>query len=408
MSKRVTTSAIASAWLSQSLHIVFYRETFHLYDGLRYRPTEEGGLANEINAFITAFLGAETATAKFVESVVRTIQHRTWVPGELNPTFRLSGQPTENALSLQNGTLFVDRLVAGTVNVFDFRHDPDLFTINTLPFEYDPAAKSPRWDSFLQWLSCDDRGIQDLLQDFAGWCLLPALRLEQFLWLTGPGDNGKSTFAAVLRHVLGGDGAVSALSLSQLKSNSFEIGATVGRRLNIVEEVRKRELVDEASIKRFASQYPFSLNRKFKQVIEVVPTARLLILTNHFPYLHDTSQAIWKRLLLVHCRATIEPWDKDIQLEKKLVSEASGILNWLLAGAKRVTENEAITEPPSVVAAVRREKRDADATATFVEETVVWTDEESDWLTDEALYNEYQEWMDKNGHGRPKSITNFK
>lgn len=400
--KQLTSAQWAVAIISQH-PIVSYRDDFYEWAGSCYRKVPTGEIEHNVCDFIAA-VDAPTATASMIQQVVLALKHRGYIDGSQNPPFRIDGKPHENPVVLQNHTVLIDRLIAGRDD-FAVPHNSKLFATLTVDFDHDPKATCPQWLEFLHWFTSDKTDVIQMLQDFCGWCLLPELTLEKFVWLVGSGKNGKSVYAAVIRSVLG-EGAVSSLVLSQLRTAGFEIAASVGRRLNIVEEVQRREQIDTATLKRFVSQQSFSLNRKFRETVEVTPTARLLVISNEVPHLSDHTEALWRRMLMLKCEAKVE--QTDVRLTEKLIGESPGIFNWILQGACRVARREALTEPISVVTTVRQEKLDADATATFIQEIITHTDDPDDWIPYDDLFDRYKQWMAAGEYRGVMNKTNFK
>ena len=54
--------------------------------------------------------------------------------------------------------------------------------------------------------------------------------------------------------------------------------------------------------------------------------------TNHKPVIKGTDYGIWRRIKLIPFTNRIPEEQQDKQLEHKLRTEVSGILNWVLSG----------------------------------------------------------------------------
>jgi hypothetical protein len=73
----------------------------------------------------------------------------------------------------------------------------------------------------------------------------------------------------------------------------------------------------------------------YGEFFNFVPTFKIFMATNHKPEIKGTDYKIWWRIKLIPFTTRIEEKKQDKELEEKLWEEASGILNWLLAGIRR-------------------------------------------------------------------------
>jgi putative DNA primase/helicase len=90
---------------------------------------------------------------------------------------------------------------------------PQYFSVNTLPFNFDPEAGAPQnWLAFLDQLFPDDPESINTLQQWFGYCLTPATYLQKILLLVGPTRSGKGTLASIQAALLG-EGNVAAPTL---------------------------------------------------------------------------------------------------------------------------------------------------------------------------------------------------
>jgi putative DNA primase/helicase len=88
------------------------------------------------------------------------------------------------------------------------RHTPAYFSVNALPFAYQPAAVEPReWISFLAQLWPEDQAAIDTLQEMFGLLLTGDTRHQKAILIVGPMRSGKGTIARVLMKLLGQDNA---------------------------------------------------------------------------------------------------------------------------------------------------------------------------------------------------------
>ena len=138
----------------------------------------------------------------------------------------LGGDPElRNYLAMRNGLLDIDALLRGEAAPLR-SHSPLWFSPVCLPYAFDPDASCPHWHAFLARNLEGERSNKTLLlQQFAGYLLLPDTSLQRFLMMVGEGSNGKSVICAVLRALLGEDN-VSPVPL-ELFGDKFRLAGTL-------------------------------------------------------------------------------------------------------------------------------------------------------------------------------------
>src|SRR5262249_39673020 len=104
-----------------------------------------------------------------------------------------------------------------------------------LPFDYNPQAECP---TILEWLH-DAVGEEHmpLLRAFAKAVVVGYCTGQVFLEAYGPGGAGKSTFANLVRAMVGNKNTVVS-SFTRLATNRFELAGFVGKRLAVFPDER--------------------------------------------------------------------------------------------------------------------------------------------------------------------------
>jgi putative DNA primase/helicase len=110
--------------------------------------------------------------------------------------------------------------------------------------------------------------------------------------------------------------------------------------------------------------------------------------TNHRPAIKGTDDGIWRRIRLVPFTVQI-PLDKvDNRLRGKLIAEASGILNWMIAGLEDYRAG-GLRESEDVLEATRNYRSGENWAEQFLEAET----ETGPFVTQaRALYNRYKTW----------------
>jgi putative DNA primase/helicase len=85
--------------------------------------------------------------------------------------------------------------------------------------------------------------------------------------------------------------------------------------------------------------------------------------------------------------------EENQDLEQKLMQEGSGILNWLIEGARRRC-TEGLKTPNIIISATAEYRSEMDVIGNFIKERCVQTDNVS--IRSRELFKSYQDWCDEN------------
>ena len=260
---------------------------------------------------------------------------------------------------------------------------------------YQPAASCPRWERFLAEIFLGDEKLIDWIWRLAGY-LLTGLTVEQcFFVCHGVGANGKSKFINVLRALLGlyAYNAPFATFESQARSQiPNDLAALVDRRLVSASETNPDTRLNEARMKMLTGGDPVTarfLNREF---FTFVPVAKFILAVNHRPRIRDYSYGFWRRMRLIPFEARFEGKADDRGLEKKLLGELTGILDWAVRGCLE-WQRRGLEPPAAVQAATASYRTDSDPLAEFLAERTV--SEKGRTLKAAAAYAAYRDWAEE-------------
>ena len=166
-----------------------------------------------------------------------------------------------------------------------------------------------------------------------------------------------------------------------------------GARLAIARESAKRRNLDEETIKRLTGGDTLKARRMHRDFEEFAPTHKLVLMTNHKPRT-SMDTALWRRLRLIPFNHAVTGDAIDPELGGKLRLEASGILNWMLAGCLR-WQKQGLNPPKSVIDLTAEHHADQDLLGQFFKECVVF--DGSFRCTMSELYDSYLFWCADNG-----------
>ncbi len=271
---------------------------------------------------------------------------------------------------------FLLNVLNGTIDLRTGRLRPhrreDLLT-KLAPVRYDPRATCPLWLRCLERWMDGNPNLPGYLQRVAGYGMTGSVS-EQVLWfLYGAGANGKSTFLLVLLSLLG-DYAMQAVSdllmAKHNESHPTERADLFGRRFVCTIETDSGKRLAEALLKSLTGGDKVRARKMRQDFFEFDPTHKLFLAANHKPVIRGTDYAVWRRIKLVPFTVTIPEREKDKQLPEKLKAEASGILNWMLAGC-RDWQQGGLGEPNEVRDATAAYQAEQDSVAQFIAECCV-------------------------------------
>ena len=239
-------------------------------------------------------------------------------------------RPAPNHVVLRNGILDLD---TGELN----GHTPNLFTVNALDLDYDPAKpEAPtRWIRFLESLWPDDQKSIDTLQEVVGYLLGPDTSQQKIFLLVGPPRSGKGTILRVLTGLLGSQNVASP-TLSWL-TKDFGMQVLIGKSLATISDARFAGADRYVACERLlviSGEDNVTIPRKYREEWEghLPPlTVRFLIATNEVPKLPDSSGALAARFVPMVLKETFLGRE-DPGLTAALQEERAGIFSWGLEG----------------------------------------------------------------------------
>ncbi len=264
----------------------------------------------------------------------------------------------------------------------------------TTGLDYDPAAACPRWDLFLNEIFNADQDLIEFIQRAVGYSLTGDTR-EQCLFLCwGGGANGKSTFLAVLRHVLtdyARNTPFSTFEQNRRDQNTNDIASLYGARLVTASETSEASRLNEARVKAITGGDPVTARFLFTEFFTYTPAYKIWLAMNHLPSITGTDEGIWRRIRLIPFTVSFKGKEEK-DLTTKLESEKLGILAWAVRGALE-WQRIGLSAPAAVVKATEEYRDDSDLVAQFLEECTIRNERAS--VKAGELYKEFTKWCDQ-------------
>lgn len=196
-----------------------------------------------------------------------------------------------------------------------------------------PSGDCPRWSRFLNEVSQGDLELVRYVQRWAGYILTGETSEHSFLFVYGPGGNGKGVLLNTLAAVLG-DYATTApmetFMATQQDRHPTDLAGLRGARLVLAQETEAGRALAESRIKALTGGDRISARFMRGDFFEFVPTFKLVMVGNHRPVIRNPDDAMRRRLHLLPL--TFRPTRPNNDLPAVLRAELPGILAWAIEG----------------------------------------------------------------------------
>ncbi len=305
-------------------------------------------------------------------------------------------------VNLQNGTFEIS---AKETKLKPF--DSLDFLTYQLPFEYNPTAKAPLFEAYLNKV-LPDMERQRVLAEYLGFVFIKhgsnALKEEKALILYGTGANGKSVFFEIVNSLLGSEN-VSSYSLQSLTNENGYFRAKISDKLvNYASEINGKL---EASIfKQLVSGEPVEARLPYGRPFTLTQYAKLIFNCNELPKDVEHTNAYFRRFLIIPFDVTIPPNEQDKTLHTKIIeSELSGVFNWVLEGLNRLLKQKSFSNCNAAKNAVEKYKIESDSIQMFLSE-YEYKVSLNNTMPLNSLFNEYRSYCIEGGF-KSFNIRNF-
>ena len=283
----------------------------------------------------------------------------------------------------------------GTLNLRDGKMRParasDMIS-KQLACTPDSGVGCPLWLKFLVEACSGEAGMMDFLQRWAGYCLTGDVRMHKFVYLWGPGGNGKSLFVETLKRLMGSYGVQAASDLfvkNTQKGHPDALARLAGARLVVVPEISGGGKWDVDLLKEvtgnelLVARYMYGANFTFPVTFKIMSTG------NHQPsFPGGINPAIERRF--IYGKFENKPKVMDAGLADKFVPEMPGILAWALEGLTKGFQARGLDVPKSMIDAAREYFDESDPVLLWKTECMV--QEVGAKVTVGEMFKSWQSW----------------
>jgi putative DNA primase/helicase len=388
-----------------------HRGAFYAWSGTAYPEIDDEGLRARLYNFLDECVAkaskGKNRPVKPDMKMVGNVFHALTAAAQLDqsvaaPTWldRVQDVLAEEILSCSNGLL---HLPTSTL----LPHTPAFFTHNAINFAFDPNAPEPQqWLQFLAELWPDDQAVIETLQEIFGYCLTADTSQQKMVLIIGPKRSGKGTIARVLTSIVGLESSV-APTLAGLGTN-FGLAPLIGKRVAIISDARLGGRPDQHAIAErllsIAGEDAITIDRKYREAWTGRLQTRFLILSNELPRLADASGALASRFIVLVLTRSFYGRE-DHKLTAKLLTERPAILNWALAGWRRLTERGYFVTPASSGDAVRELEDLGSPIGAFVRDRCIISPGRT--VEPSVLFKAWSQWCAELGRDRAGTAQTF-
>lgn len=316
-----------------------------------------------------------------------------------------------------NGTLDLRRRVLKP-------HSADDLLTHLAPVHYDPAARCPRFESFVLQIMSQvsqtqltmedqpDPSAQKLayLQKSLGYALTGDTSHECMFMLYGATTrNGKSTLLETVSAMMGSYAA--SINPETLAARHRDGGAPnedvarlIGKRLVIAAEPENALQFNASLIKRLTGNDTITARKLHENSFQFRPQFKLFMNTNHRPYVSERTLFDSGRMKVISFERHFAPHEQDPTLKHTFVQpeNLSAVLNWCLDGLDMLMK-EGLREPEAIKEAVEEYKTDSDWMTLFMQDCLLPDDKAR--VRMKQVYAAYAEWCRQNGFAQVNSVV---
>jgi putative DNA primase/helicase len=271
---------------------------------------------------------------------------------------------------------------------------PDDLCSHLAEVEYDANATAERWLGHVRLLTDGGDELARYLARSVGYSLTGDVGDRKFFFLEGDGSNGKNAFIEPLIQLMGSYAQTTSTALltGDDQQHPTIMADLLGSRLVFIDETRQGRKLNVERIKALTGSKKVKARFMRKDFFEFDAQFKLWIAGNGRPTVDDPSDGVWDRLHRIVCHGKVDPARRVNRFGDVLYrEEASGILNWALAGLLDWRRG-GLAVPASVTADVQEYRDEEDYDGQFVDEWLEVTGEPAHRLVVDDVYTVYRYW----------------
>ena len=388
-----------------------YRQDWYAWDGGRYNRLNKDTIRGRLYEYLDGkSYMKEVANGKVVQPIPMTRRIISDVIDAMNmPSLCPAAQHAPSWLSrtdrpdpkdlivFKNGLLDVNEYMEGRVILYN--PDPDLFVMNTFPYDFDEDAASPNIEAYFEEIFEREAEVIRLMRQWFGYNLVPDMTQEKMMLFTGRPRSGKSTTLDILRATLGQDQCCS-LQMCHL-INRFGRHPMLGKLAATFGDVKTPRATEAGvaleTMLAIIGQDAVSIDRKnIEELTNVKLSCRFTMVMNDLPAFSDYARALAPRTNIISFPKSYAGRE-DRGLKPRLEKEArkGRLIMWALEGLKDLRTCRKFIEPTASAYSMRRFELSTSPIMLFMEECC--TRCEGARTQRKEIYDAYRAWCKEQG-----------
>lgn len=285
-------------------------------------------------------------------------------------------------LNCQNGTL---DLRTGKRR----SHRKEDYLTKSVNTYYDPQAKCPQWEDFLDRVLHEDEKLIAYLQRVSGYALTGSTEEQMWVFVYGPTATGKSTYLETMLGLMG-DYAIavdpSTLMVKRTDAIRSDVARMAGIRMVKTIETQQGQRLSESMIKAHTGGDTIVARNLYQGEFEFTATHKIFLGSNYMPEIKRMDDAMARRFNVIPFDIVIPKDERDPDLKEKLKKEWPGILAWAVRGCLE-WQHIGLDMPTQIRQANYKYELEMDVIGRFVKE----------WVTSGNFLKALVAWAAKSG-----------
>ena len=298
--------------------------------------------------------------------------------------------PNSDLLCLSNGVV---SLKEGGLRNFS----ADYYLTTRLEHEYDMQATCPKFQKFLQQICCKNASRVQTIEEIMGYCLTRDISAQVLFYFYGNGRNGKSCLMNVIQAMMGETNYV--ITTPAELQEGFGRGMLRDKRIIFISDLNPKERARllSAEVKKIVGGDTLSGDSKYKQRFQFKPCGKIIVSSNfEMSFSEDRTNGGVRRFHIIPFEYTVSKDKVNVNLEKELTAEMSGILNLALKGYRRLVRNNYKFSNQLESETLKRKLLKEDVSfERFTEERMIYA--EYSFVSYQVIKESYHVWCKKNG-----------
>jgi len=280
-------------------------------------------------------------------------------------------------------------------------HDHAQMFTYSLPIDYDPAASSKTWETFLHAVC--GRDLTEYLQMALGYSLTGHTWEEILFYIFGPTRSGKGTFTETVLNMFGHGPIATESDFETFTASrtgdtqNFDLAPLKPCRFVAASESNKHNPLNPAKIKQLTGGNFIRCAFKHRTHFTYRPQFKIWLSSNHPVNVDVDDDAAWARVRVIHFpNSYLGKEDKTLKRRLSQPENLRGVLLWAAEGARRwYADKNGLPYPETIQQATDTQREAQDFIQQFIDEECSVADDK--YISIGNLHAAYKNWCNDNG-----------